>query len=104
MNYVGMNHLSALMTVASLLAGLTLVPRLEAFQTFDHTKWNSSADIRVQEIEGGSALFGVARKAGVNSGTSNFTRTVGLTFADQNCVNAIEATVTALDAALAGNN
>lgn len=72
-------------------------PVRTALEAFDPAKWNSSAEIRVQDVNGRQALLGAARRGG----SFNATSTLDLT--NQTTVSSVRFTATLFDSHAVGS-
>jgi hypothetical protein len=78
--------------IATLGLGLlTVTTAGAAFEGFDVTRWGQSGSVRIQEVNGGKLLSGVAHRGGARTETNT------LELVNPNDVTAIAADVTLLD-------
>jgi hypothetical protein len=87
-----------LVLVAAVTVAAGGVEALDPFQPFDADRWNSSAIVRVQEVNGDGLLLGIARQGGPFSSTND------LTFPNANGIGTLEATMTLLDIQIPGGS
>jgi hypothetical protein len=75
-------------------------PLPTALPTFDPARWLSGAEVRIEEVAGGVALLGAARRGQPNT----INPTTRIIFKDETTVRAVEATVTVLDGSARGTS